>query len=167
MTRVLLLSDTHGFLDPKLVPHIEDADEVWHGGDIGPLEICRKISTLKPIRAVWGNIDGQDVRGIYPEFLTFEVSGLTVLITHIGGTPGKYPAKVKAELLSRKPGLFICGHSHILKVQFDQNFQLLYMNPGAAGMHGFHSVRTALRFVVSDGTVKDLAIIELGKRGAV
>jgi uncharacterized protein len=165
--KILLFSDTHGYFDPKLRRHIGEADEVWHAGDIGDIAICREIANIKPFRAVYGNIDGREISTVYPEIQSFTCAGLDVLMIHIGGSPGKYPAKARSFILSNKPALYVCGHSHVLKVQFDKQFQMLYMNPGAAGMQGFHTVRTALRFEISEGSVKNLAVIELGKRGAV
>lgn len=167
MKKILLISDTHGFLDPKLLKHIEQADEVWHGGDIGPIDLCCEIKKLKPLRAVFGNIDGQDIRNEYPENLIFDCEELKVLITHIGGYPGKYPARVKSLIEQHRPSLFICGHSHILKVMFDKHYNLLHINPGACGVHGFHRVKTAVRFEVEGKEIKQLAVIELGNRASI
>lgn len=164
MKKILLISDTHGYLEPKLLKHIEYADEVWHAGDIGSLELCKNIEILKPFKAVYGNIDGSDLRAIYPENLRFECEGLPVLMTHIAGVPGKYPQRVKNLLMAQKTSLFICGHSHLLKVMHNSEFDLLHMNPGACGVHGFHLVKTALRFEIENGQLKNLAVIELGKR---
>jgi len=166
MKKILLLSDTHGYLDPKLSKHIEAADEVWHGGDIGTAALSDAIAGIKPFKAVYGNIDGQDLRITYPENLVFNCEGLKVLMTHIGGYPGKYPARIKELLKLHKPGLFICGHSHILKVMYDQQNELLHINPGAAGVQGFHQVKTAVKFEIEKGEIKNLAVIELGKRTA-
>lgn len=167
MKKILLISDTHGYLDPKLLKHIEESDEVWHGGDVGPAEVCHAVERLKPIKAVFGNIDGQDVRSHYPENLIFHCEELKVFITHIGGYPGKYPARIKKLLREIKPGLFICGHSHILKVMFDKEFNLLHVNPGACGVQGFHKVKTAVKFEVQGNEIKNLAVIELGNRAAI
>jgi uncharacterized protein len=167
MKKILLISDTHGYLDPKLLKHIEEADEVWHGGDIGTIEVCDSIQRLKPLKAVYGNIDAPGIRASYPENLVFACEELKVLITHIGGYPGKYPARVKNLITEHKPGLFICGHSHILKVMFDKQFNLLHINPGACGVQGFHQVKTAVRFEVEEKEIKNLAVIELGKRASV
>lgn len=164
MKKILLISDTHNFLDPKLTKHILEADEVWHAGDIGNIGLCLEIEKLKPLKAVFGNIDGQDIRKTYPENIEFNCEKLKVLITHIGGYPGKYPERIKKLLIESKPGVFICGHSHILKVMYDKDHQLLHMNPGACGVHGFHQVKTALRFEVEGIEIKNLAVIELGKR---
>lgn len=164
MKKILLISDTHNYLEPKLKKHILEADEVWHGGDIGRIVLCDGIAALKPFRAVFGNADGQDIRIAYPEHLFFDCEGVKVYMTHIGGYPGKYPAKIRDILKKEKPGLFICGHSHILKVMYDQELQLLHMNPGACGTHGFHTVKTALRFEIEGKEIKNLAVIELGNR---
>ena len=164
MKKILLISDTHNYLDPKLIKHIEEADEVWHGGDIGNIDICEQIEKLKPLKAVFGNIDAHDITTVYPENLVFDCENVKVLITHIGGYPGKYPARVKKLLTEHRPKLFICGHSHILKVMFDKELNLLHINPGAAGFHGFHMVKTAVRFEIDGSEIKNLAVIELGKR---
>lgn len=164
MKKILLISDTHGFLEPRLIKHIESADEVWHAGDIGTLDLCGRIEAIKPLRAVFGNIDDVKIRAQYPENLLFECEGLKVLITHIAGSPGKYPARVN-QLLQKNPvGLFICGHSHILKIMYNPQFKLLHINPGACGVHGFHNVKTAVRFEIENGETKNMAVIELGKR---
>ncbi|MGZ3900798.1 MAG: metallophosphoesterase family protein [Bacteroidia bacterium] len=167
MKKILLISDTHSFLEPKLIKYIEEADEVWHGGDIGTYDICEAIQKLKPLKAVYGNIDGQDIRSTYPENLIFNCEELKVLITHIGGYPGKYPARVKNLIQEHKPGLFICGHSHILKVMFDKQNNLLHINPGACGVNGFHKVKTVVRFEVDKKEIKNLAVIELGNRASL
>ena len=165
MIRILLMSDTHGYMDERILEHAAEADEVWHAGDIGPLESIREIRRIKPVRAVFGNIDGREVRQQAPLDNRFELDGLDVWMTHIGGYPGRYEPRVREILKVKPPGLFICGHSHILKVQFDQKYRMLTMNPGAAGMNGFHKVRTMLRFAIDQGEVKDQAVIELGPRG--
>ncbi|MCW3076344.1 MAG: calcineurin-like phosphoesterase superfamily domain protein [Bacteroidetes bacterium] len=167
MKKILLISDTHNFLDPKLLKHIEQADEVWHGGDIGTISICDTIEKIKPLNAVFGNVDGQDIRSTYPENLMFNCEDLKVLITHIGGYPGKYSSRIKNLITEHKPGLFICGHSHILKVMFDKENNLLHINPGACGVHGFHKVKTAVRFEVDKKEIKNLAVIELGARASL
>jgi putative phosphoesterase len=164
LKKILLISDTHSYLDPKLQKYIDDADEVWHGGDIGDPVIADNISAQKPFRAVYGNIDGSVIRLEYPENAIFLCEKVKVLITHIGGYPGKYPVRILNLLRSEKPGIFICGHSHILKVMNDQEHQLLHINPGAAGVHGFHQVKTAVRFEIDGAEIKNLAVIELGKR---
>lgn len=164
MKKILLISDTHSFLDEKLIPHIEAADEVWHAGDVGDEAVCSTILKYKPLRCVYGNIDGPAIRQVYPEHLVFNCEDVKVYITHIGGYPGRYNAETKKRLLIEKPKLFICGHSHILKVMFDKSLGCLHMNPGASGTHGFHVMKTALRFAIEGSEIRDLAVIELGKR---
>jgi uncharacterized protein len=164
LKKILLISDTHNYLDKALIKHIQNADEVWHAGDIGTNELSDTIVKLKPLKAVYGNIDGKDIRITYPEHLFFECEKVSVFITHIGGYPGKYPAKIKQLLLQHQPRLFICGHSHILKVIYDKELQLLHINPGACGVHGFHHTKTAVRFEIDGAEIKNLAIIELGNR---
>ena len=164
MQKILLISDTHSFLDEKLIKHINAADEVWHAGDIGNYSLCETILKLKPLKAVYGNIDGQDIRKTYPENLIFNCENVKVLITHIGGYPGKYPSRIKNILLEHQPKLFICGHSHILKVIYDKQLNLLHINPGACGINGFHQVKTAVKFEIDGSEIKNLAIIELGSR---
>ena len=164
MKKILLISDTHSFLEPKLIKHIQNADEVWHAGDLGTLQLCEDIEKLKPFKAVWGNIDGAEFRNIYPENLIFNCEGVKVFMTHIGGYPGRYPAKIKQLLVEHKPKLFICGHSHILKVMFDKELNVLHINPGACGVHGFHIMKTAVQFEIDGAEIKNLAVIELGKR---
>lgn len=164
MKRILLISDTHSHLDAALIKHIEAADEIWHAGDIGKIEVTDSIKKLKPLRAVYGNIDDAGARKEFPKNLIFECEGVKVFITHICGQPANYLKEVKDILVAEKPKLFICGHSHILKVMYQQQYELLHMNPGACGIHGFHQLKTALRFVIDQGEIKDLAIIELGNR---
>jgi putative phosphoesterase len=164
LRKILLISDTHSYLDPKLIKYIQNADEVWHAGDIGTLSLCDQIKALKPFKAVFGNIDGAEIRSGYPENLIFECEAVKILITHIGGYPGKYPTRIKQLLLEHRPKLFICGHSHILKVMFDKTLNLLHINPGACGVHGFHTVKTAVQFEIDGAEIKNLAIIETGKR---
>ncbi|MGV3459462.1 MAG: metallophosphoesterase family protein [Flavobacterium sp.] len=165
MKKILLLSDTHSHIDDTILKYVRLADEVWHAGDIGDLKVTDTIKNEKPLRAVFGNIDNGEARLEFPLHNRFDCEGLGVWITHIGGYPGKYSPAIRAEITANPPGLFICGHSHILKVQFDQKLNLLHMNPGAAGISGFHQVRTMLRFEVDKGKVKSLEVIELGKRG--
>ena len=164
MTSVLLISDTHGHLDKALLPHIDSADEVWHAGDIGDATVCDTIESRKPFKAVFGNIDDQALRLRYPEEQIFHCESLKVYMTHIGGYPGKYSSRLKNRLKELTPQLFICGHSHILKVMPDKELQFLHINPGACGVHGFHLVKTAVRFEVHHAQIKNLAVIELGKR---
>lgn len=161
MKKIGLLSDTHNYWDERYKHHFADCDEIWHAGDIGSLELALKFEAFKPFRAVYGNIDGTDVRKSYPEFLRFTVEGVDILMTHIGGYPGKYIPKVRNILQTNPPKLFICGHSHILKVIYDKKYNCLDMNPGAAGIYGFHKVRTLIRFVLDEGNIRDLEVIEL------
>mgnify|MGYP006175869741 FL=1 len=164
MKKILVLSDTHSYLDDKILKHVSWADEVWHAGDIGDLVVTDTLKKLKPLRAVYGNIDNNQARMEFPLNNRFWCEEVDVLITHIGGYPGKYNPAIRQELQLNPPKLFICGHSHILKVQFDKQLNLLHMNPGAAGIHGFHQVRTMLRFVIDREAIKDLEIIEFEKR---
>ncbi|MGJ8759166.1 MAG: metallophosphoesterase family protein [Polaribacter sp.] len=165
MKKILLLSDTHSFIDAQILKFVKQADEVWHAGDIGNLEVTDTIKKLKPLRAVFGNIDGADARSEFPLDTKFEVENVSVWITHIGGYPGRYDQRIREEIKVNPPKIFISGHSHILKVQYDKKLNLLHLNPGAAGNHGFHKVRTMLRFTLEKGNVQDLEIIELAKRG--
>lgn len=164
MLKIGLLSDTHGFLDTAVFNYFKDCDEIWHAGDIGTIEVFDTLKAFKPVRAVFGNIDGHIIRSATPENLYFEVEGLKVFMTHIGGYPGRYNQAVKTFLLQHKADLFICGHSHILKVIYDNTFKLLHINPGAAGNHGFHQVKTLVRFQIHEGKPQQLEVIELGKR---
>jgi putative phosphoesterase len=162
--RIGLLSDTHGWLDPRLREHFAACDEIWHAGDIGTAAVADELERWKPLRAVHGNIDGTDLRTRFPEHQRFEAGALRVWITHIGGRPPRYDRGVADLLRQDPPGLFICGHSHILLVKHDATLGTLYMNPGAAGRHGWHNVRTALRFTIAGGQPRDLEVIELGPR---
>lgn len=162
--KVGLLSDTHGFFDEKLRGFFSDVDELWHAGDIGNIETADKIAAFKPLRAVHGNIDGANVRIVHPRTQIFTCEGMKIFMIHIGGYPGRYEAGVKDELLAVRPQLFISGHSHILKVMYDKKNGWLHINPGAAGTSGFHQVRTAVRFTITDGEIKDLEVGEW-KRG--
>jgi hypothetical protein len=167
MTRIGLLSDTHGYLDEAIYGHFASCHEIWHGGDFGNLEIAERLQqkTGLPLKGVYGNIDGQDIRSIYPEKLVWTCEEVTVYMTHIGGYPGRYAPGIKQELQSTGARLFICGHSHILKVMYDDTLNCLHMNPGAAGNQGWHKVRTLLRFTIDGADIKDLEVIELGMRG--
>lgn len=165
MKRIGLLSDTHGYLDPAIFSHFEKCNEVWHAGDIGTLEVADELAQFRPLRAVCGNVDGTALRRCHPLDLRFDCEGLDVWMTHIGGYPGAYDRKVKEGLAANPPGLFLCGHSHILKVMRDQKLGLVHINPGAAGHVGWHLVRTVVRFTVEAGKIRDLEAIELGKRG--
>jgi putative phosphoesterase len=164
MKKILLLSDTHSHLDDTILKYVHQADEVWHAGDIGDLKVTDALKKIKPLHAVYGNIDDDKARMEFPLNNRFLCEGVDVLITHIGGYPGKYNQAIRAELQSNPPQLFICGHSHILKVQFDKKLNLLHMNPGAAGIYGFHQVRTMLRFEIEGDKIQKLEIIELGNR---
>lgn len=165
--RIGLLSDTHSHLEESLLDYFADCDEIWHAGDIGDLAVTDRLAAEKPLRVVFGNIDDTEARTRFPEDLIFEVEGLKVLMTHIGGYPGRYSARAKKLIKVHQPGLFICGHSHILKVMPDSKHNLLHMNPGAAGKHGFHLMKTALRFSIEAGIISDLEVIELGRRAAL
>jgi putative phosphoesterase len=164
MQRIALLSDTHNYLDPKLFKYFDSCDQIWHAGDIGTITITEKLAKIKPVIAVYGNIDGQDVRNVYPRNQRFMCEQVKVFITHIGGYPDRYSADALAEIKRDPPQLFICGHSHILKVMFDKKYKLLHINPGAAGIHGFHKVKTMVRFNIDGERIKDLEVIELGAR---
>ena len=163
MKKILLLSDTHGFFDDWMAQHINEPDEVWHAGDVGTPLVVDQIQALKPLRCVYGNIDGAAIRGAWPLDSSFECQGLKVWMTHIGGYPGRYESRVNQLWLQHNPGLFISGHSHILKVIWDKKKNCLHMNPGACGLSGFHQKRTMLRFVVEHGAVRDLVVIEKEK----
>lgn len=167
MKKIALLSDTHGWLDDRIFAAISDADEIWHGGDFGPVSVAHDLQqrTGKPLKGVFGNIDGPDIRAIYPETLAFTCASLPVLIQHIGGYPGKYAPGIKQKIKENGSRLFISGHSHILKIQFDPDLNCLHINPGAAGQQGWHTVRTLVTFVVDGDQVSDCKVIELGKRG--
>ena len=165
--RIGLLSDTHSHLDSAIIRYLESCDEIWHAGDIGNCEVADSLVAYKPFRAVYGNIDGAELRRSYPENLVFEISGVKVFMTHIGGYPGHYPLRVSKQIQEYSPDLFICGHSHILKVMPDKVNKLLHINPGAAGIHGFHQIRTLVRFSITESKIHDLEVIELGKRGTV
>lgn len=164
MKKILLLSDTHSYIDDQILKFVKQADEVWHAGDIGDLKVTDAIKKLKPLRAVFGNIDNKDLRAEFPLDNKFILENVSVWITHIGGYPGKYSQHVRKELKENPPQLFICGHSHILKIQFDEKLNLLHLNPGACGKHGFHKTRTMLRFELDKGEIKNLEVIELTKR---
>ena len=164
MTNILLLSDTHGYIDDTILKYAKQADEIWHAGDIGNLKVTDTLNATTPIRGVHGNIDDHIIQKEFPEHIRFFCEKVDVWITHIGGYPPKYNNRVREELKSNPPKLFICGHSHILKVMHDKDLAILHMNPGACGKHGFHQMRTMLRFVIDGEKIKDLEVIELGKR---
>ena len=161
MTKVGILSDTHAYWDEKYLKYFESCDEIWHVGDIGSMEVAEQLAAFKPLRAVYGNIDVQDIRRIYPLVNRFTVDGADVLMKHIGGYPGKYDSSIVGTLFVRPPKLFISGHSHILKVKFDKTLNMLHINPGAAGKQGFHKTRTMVRLTIDKGEFKDLEVIEL------
>lgn len=167
MTRIGLISDTHGYLDDAVFQHFADCDEIWHGGDFGSNELAERLIAgpwKKSIifRGVYGNIDGPDIRKLYPEKIIFTCEKIKVFIQHIGGYPGKYAPGVKQTIIKEKPGLFISGHSHILKIMYDDHLQSLHMNPGAAGKQGWHTKRTLIRFTVDGDDMKDCEVVELG-----
>ena len=164
LKKIGLLSDTHGFLDPKLFVFFKDCDQVWHAGDFGNLETADQLAAFKPLKGVYGNIDGHKVREIYPKHLKFRIEDVKVWITHIGGYPGRYDKSVKPGIYDDPPTLFISGHSHILKVIYDKKIGTLHINPGAAGNQGFHKVKTLLRFVIDGDRIKDLEIMEIERQ---
>ena len=161
--RIGLISDTHGFLDDAVFKHFENCDEIWHAGDFGNIELADQLAAFKPLKGVYGNIDGQDIRQVYPEHLRFTCEKVDVWMTHIGGYPGRYAPDVKREIYTKPPGLFISGHSHILKVIYDKKINCLHLNPGAAGKQGWHKVRTLIRFSITDEKIHTLDVIELHK----
>lgn len=158
------MSDTHGYLDPSVFQYFQDCDEIWHAGDIGSVEIIEQLSNFKPLKAVFGNIDDQAVRELCPEHQRFHCEQVDVWITHIGGYPGRYSSLVSRELKANPPTLFIAGHSHIVKVQYDKSLKLLHLNSGAVGKQGWHTVRTLMRFEINGDRIENLELIELGRR---
>lgn len=164
MKRIGLLSDTHGCYDEKFKKYFSECDEIWHAGDIGDISVTDELKKIAPLRAVYGNIDGHIIRREFPEHTRFSCEGVDVWMTHIGGKPYVYDWRIREKINKNPPQLFICGHSHICKVQMDKRLKTLYMNPGAAGKKGFHKVRTLLRFTLELGKIKDLEVIELGER---
>lgn len=168
MKKIALISDNHSYVGEDVLAHLNEKDEIWHAGDIGDLKsLDAIIQKTKVFRAVYGNIDEPETRDIYPLNEIFEVEGIKVLMTHIGGYPGRYKSRVKTLIKEHKPDLYICGHSHILKVLRDKENDLIHMNPGAYGHHGFHKMRTLLTFTIDDGKIGDLNVVELGIRGRV
>lgn len=161
MTRIGLISDTHHFLDDTVFEHFKNCDQVWHSGDFGTIAIANLLNNFRPLKGVYGNIDGQDIRTVYPEQLVFMCEEVKVMMRHIGGYPPKYNPETKIQLLTHKPQLFISGHSHILKVMYDDQLNCLHMNPGAAGKQGWHKVRTLIRFVIDGKEMKDCEVIEI------
>jgi putative phosphoesterase len=165
MTRIGLISDTHGFLDESVHEHFNDCDEIWHAGDFGTIAIAESLQKIKPVKGVYGNIDGQDIRSQYAENLFFKCEDVKVMMRHIGGSPPNYNSETRNLLDEFKPSLFITGHSHILKIIFDEKRQCLHMNPGAAGRQGWHQVRTLIKFSIDRKNILDCAIVEIGRRG--
>ena len=164
MTHIGLISDTHHYLDETVFEYFKNCDEIWHAGDWGSLELVKKISDFKPVKAVYGNIDGTEIRSVFPEQNVFKCEDVKVMMRHIGGYPPRYNPATKTELLIHKPKLFISGHSHILKVMYDDKLQCLHMNPGAAGKQGWHTVRTLIRFSIHHAEILNCEVIELAGR---
>ena len=160
MKKILILSDTHNYLDEAILSHARGVDEIWHSGDIGSLQVLEQLQEITTVHAVYGNIDGQDIRIRIPKIATFECEGLKIMMTHIGGYPGKYEPTIFPEILKQKPAIFISGHSHILKVMNDKKLNLLHINPGAIGKTGFHNVRTMIELEIDNGVPKNFAVIE-------
>lgn len=166
--RIGLLSDTHGFLDPKVFHYFQDVDEIWHAGDIGNIAVLKELEHFKPLKAVFGNIDSPELQRKLPEDYWINANGLNVFMTHIGGYPPKYNKRILGILKKRMPALFITGHSHILKIMTDKSLNnMLFINPGAAGNHGFHKTKTLVKFEIQDQVVQNLKVIEIGKRGQI
>ena len=167
MIKIGLISDTHNFLDEAVFKHFEKCDEIWHAGDFGTDAIAERVRAFKPLKGVYGNIDGYDIRSVYPEKLVWNCEDVKVYMTHIGGHPAKYAPRIKQELIQNDARLFISGHSHILKIMYDDKINCLHMNPGAAGNQGWHKIRTIVRFAIDGSNIKDCEVIELGRRGVV
>lgn len=165
MKRIGLLSDTHGIADERILRFFDRVDEIWHAGDIGNMETARQLASLKPLVAVTGNIDGKELRMEFPGKKRFLIEDTDVLITHQGGYPGHYDKSIRPELFAHPPDIFICGHSHILKIIYDERLRLLFLNPGAAGIYGFHKVMTALRFVIAGNEIREMEIWQADKKG--
>lgn len=163
--KIGLISDTHSYLDPKVLEYFQSVDEIWHAGDIGEVSVTQRLEQLKPLRAVYGNIDDKNLQALYPEDLWFDCEGLRIWMTHIAGSPPNYNPRTKKILKEKSADVLICGHSHILKVIKDPKYNLLYINPGAAGNHGFHHIKTIMRFEILNKEIKNMEVIELGKRG--
>lgn len=164
MTKIGIISDTHGYLDESVFKHFEHCDEIWHAGDFGNLALAEQLSSFKLLRGVYGNIDGNDIRSIYPEKLSFTVEEVPVFMQHIAGYPGRYAPGVKDSIRANGAKLFISGHSHILKVMYDDQLECLHINPGAAGKQGWHKVKTLIRLVIDGSNMKNCEVIELGKK---
>jgi hypothetical protein len=166
--KIGLLSDTHSFLDPKIFDYFKNCDEIWHAGDIGTMQLANDLAAFKPLKAVYGNIDDKNIQARFPEDLRFTCEGMHIWMTHIGGAPPNYNPRVNKELKLFIPDIFICGHSHICRVKKDTNKNnMLYVNPGAAGNHGFHAIKTIIRMELVESKIKSMEVIELGKRGAI
>jgi len=161
LTHIGLISDTHSYLDPTVFEHFKNCDEIWHAGDFGNIEIANELNSFKPLKGVYGNIDGYDIKSVYPEQLVFKCEKVKVMMRHIGGYPPRYNPETKKEILIHKPQLFISGHSHILKIMYDDKLNCLHINPGAAGKHGWQKVRTLVRFTIDEKDIKDCEVIEL------
>lgn len=167
MIKIGLISDTHNYLDPQVKDYFKDCDEIWHAGDFGTIEIAKELEKIAPLLGVYGNIDGEDIRQEYPLHLRFERDGIDFWMTHIGGIPGRYCIPIREEIENNTPDVFICGHSHILKIARDQKLsKMLYLNPGAAGKHGFQEYRTIVRFDINNGKMENMEVVNLGKIGA-
>lgn len=164
MRKIGLMSDTHGYVDPKVFDYFKDVDEIWHAGDVGDIEVVHLLEKFKPVRGIFGNIDGHEVRAAWPKYQRFKCEDMEVLMTHIGGKPYKYSKDAYPELIENSPNIFVCGHSHILLVQFDKKIQSLWLNPGACGYKGFHKIKTLLRFEIHGKEVKNMEVIEIGPR---
>lgn len=160
MKKILLISDTHGYIDDRIIQYAKESDETWHAGDIGELKVVDEIKKVTTLRAVHGNIDNSKIRAEYAENLKFKIEDMKIWITHIGGYPNKYNLRIRQEINSNPPDVFICGHSHILKVINDNKLNLLHINPGAIGKHGFHQVRTMIRFQIIKSKIQNLEVIE-------
>jgi len=167
MKSIGIISDTHGYLDPSVKKYFDHCDEIWHAGDIGHLSLLDELSEFKPTVAVFGNIDGHEVRAAAPEDQIFEREGVKILITHIAAKPPRYNPRVRKLIAEHHPNMLVCGHSHILKVEFDKTNNLLFVNPGAAGKHGFHKIKTLLRLQIQEGKIQNLEVVELGPRASV
>lgn len=164
MKKILLLSDSHSYIDDRILEYAKNADEIWHGGDFGSMEVIEELEKIKPLRGVYGNIDNTKIRSEFPEVSFFECEKVKVLMIHIGGYPGKYTPLAKKEIAEKQPNLFISGHSHILKAMFDEKNNLLHLNPGACGKSGWHKMRTMMRFEINGDKIENLEVIELGSR---
>lgn len=167
MKKIGLISDTHSYLDPEVLNYFSDRDEIWHAGDFGTIEIAETLEEIAPLKGVYGNIDGQNLRKEFPLHQQFELEGLRIWMTHIGGIPGRYCIPIRREIESNPPDIFICGHSHILRIERDEGLnRMLYLNPGAAGRQGFQVHRTIVLFELSDGAIRNMKVINLGDTGA-